>query len=212
VGQVFQVESQSGARQFAVAVADGLLDITQVQADLLLADNPEAIARARPLTQSEFVSAPHVGSLIPTGDDAPPATTPALSRPTPGGGVCVSFADGARPPSVSLPASLAPATGEIRVSSPAADRTTLKTGIDWVAVAPGRGAVVEALAHPGAPTGLLAFVSDLGQYHAVPTHDALAMLGYAGVRPVRLPAAVVTLLPAGRALDPAAAGQAVPRS
>jgi hypothetical protein len=31
------------------------------------------------------------------------------------------------------------------------------------------------------------------------------MLGYADVRPWRLPAAVVALLPTGRALDPAAA-------
>ncbi len=96
VGEIFQVESQSGNRQFAVALADGLADITQVQADLVLADNPDVIARPRQLTQAEYVSTPHTGSLIPAGDDAPPATTPELSRPAAQGGVCASFADGAR--------------------------------------------------------------------------------------------------------------------
>ncbi len=213
IGEIFQVESQSGNRQFAVALADGLADITQIQADLLLADNPDVIARPRQLTQAGYVSAPHVGSLIAAGADAPPATTPELSRPAPQGGVCASFADGAAVAEVSLPVSLPAARGEIRTAAPAArNGAAIPVGVDWVSVAPGRAAIVEAVAHPTAPAGLLVFVSDLGNYHAVPTHDALAWLGYAEVRPVRVPAAVVNLLPSGPALDPAAANQQVPRS
>jgi len=39
----------------------------------------------------------------------------------------------------------------------------------------------------------------------VPNRDVLATLGYGGVRPVRMPASLVALLPSGRALDPDAA-------
>lgn len=228
IGEIFQVESQSGNRQFAVGLADGLADITQVQADLLLADNPDVIARPRQLTQADYASAPHAGSLILAGEDAPPATTPELSRPASQGGVCASFADGAAMVEVSLPVSLAPAVGEIRTAAPAAlddeARAAGAVRVDWVSVPPGRAAVVEAvsrsgasthpgaLSHPGAPAGLIAFVSDLGNYHAVPTRDVLDWLGYGGIRPVRVPASVVTLLPSGPALDPVAASQQLPRS
>ena len=77
--------------------------------------------------------------------------------------------------------------------------------MDWVAVPPGRGAVVESLASPTSPGGALAVVSDLGQRFPLASRETLVPLGYGQVRPVRLPAAVVALLPAGRALDPAAA-------
>ena len=212
VGEIFQVESQSGNRQFAVALADGLADITQVQADLVLADNPDVIARPRQLTQAEYVSTPHTDSLIPAGDDAPPATTPELARPATQGGVCASFADGAVVVEVTLPVSLAPAAGEIRtrVRAPV-DGAAVAVGVDWVSVSPGRAVIVEGLAHPGAPAGLIAFVSDLGNYHAVPSRDVLTWLGYGEVRPVRVPASVVTLLPSGPALDPVSASEQVPR-
>jgi hypothetical protein len=78
--------------------------------------------------------------------------------------------------------------------------------VDWIAVPPGRGVVVQSVASPTAAGGALAVVSDLGQRFAVPDAEVLGSLGYAGVTPLRLPAAVVALVPAGRALDPAAAG------
>ena len=81
----------------------------------------------------------------------------------------------------------------------------LTAPVDWVAVPPGRGALVEALAGPTATEGPLAVVSDLGQRFPLASREVLVPLGYASVRPVRLPAAVVALLPAGRTLDPAAA-------
>jgi hypothetical protein len=74
-----------------------------------------------------------------------------------------------------------------------------------VVVPPGRGAVVESLAAPGSPNGALALVTDQGVRYPVPSTEVLATLGYAGVRPQRLPAALVALIPAGPALDPAAA-------
>jgi hypothetical protein len=70
---------------------------------------------------------------------------------------------------------------------------------DRVVVEPGRGAVVSAV--PGA----LSVVSEMGIRYPVPGADVLAMLGYEGVSPVRIPSNVVTLLPAGPVLDPVTA-------
>ena len=53
-------------------------------------------------------------------------------------------------------------------------------------------------------------MTDQGVRYPVTSADVLPMLGYAGVRPTRLPAAVVALLPGGRALDPTAATAPAP--
>jgi hypothetical protein len=73
---------------------------------------------------------------------------------------------------------------------------------DYVFVEPGRGAVVQTAAGPGAPGGTLSVVTDLGRRYAVRGPDVLGMLGFGDVRPVRLPGGVVSLMPSGRALDP----------
>jgi hypothetical protein len=75
---------------------------------------------------------------------------------------------------------------------------------DRVVVGPGHGAVVSAQPSPGAP-GTLSVVSELGYRYPVPGEEVLAMLGYQGVVPVPMPSALVSLLPVGPALDPAAA-------
>jgi type VII secretion protein EccB len=210
VGQVFVVENQGGARQYAVAMPQGLADITQVQADLLLADpaNPSSGAQPARLSQSVYASTQRAPSLILSGEIAPPVTTPDLAHPAAQGAVCTSFADGSAEPEVGTIASLLTGSGQIPTTHGAVGNRDVGVAgptLDWVVVAPGRGAIVEALAGPGSPSGLLAIVSDLGVVHPVPSADVLAMLGYAGVRPQRLPASVVSLLPSGRVLDPAIA-------
>jgi hypothetical protein len=79
---------------------------------------------------------------------------------------------------------------------------------DDVYVPPGGGAVVEALPAPQADGGTLALVTDARMRYPVPGTDVLATLGYADVTPIRLPAEIVALLPAGRVLDPQAARMA----
>lgn len=210
VGEVFVVESLSGGRQFAVALSRGLAALTQVQADLLLGDPLTArlLGQTQPrrLDQGTYATLPKVGELPPGGELAPPAATPNLTAVAPAGAVCAEVQDGTGGPDLRV---------DVRV--PAAEETTVpakapgpRTGggtvrADRVLVAPGRGVVVAALASPQAPSGTLSIVTDLGVRHDVPRPDVLAMLGYAAVRPVRLPAALVALLPAGPALDPDAA-------
>ena len=200
VGEVVVVENQRGDRQHALVGADGLADITQVQADLLLADGSgDPPGR---MSQAEYAQAPRAPSLVPTGDAAPPATTPELAPRSAGDSVCTSFAEGGGPPTLALTAVPPRPGGELRTASGAFD---VPASVDWVAVPPGRGAVVEALAGPSAPGGALSVVTDLGVRFPVPARDVLTVLGYRDIAPSRLPAALVALLPSGRALDPAAA-------
>ena len=203
VGEVFVVQTASGARTFGVARPDGLSDITQVQADLLLADGANGPGgRATDMGQARYASAPRSASLVPSGTGAPPETTPDLARVDERSGLCAAYDDGATAPELTLATNPPRPPGEVRPGSAPGDLTG---PVDWVAVPPGRGALVESLAGPGAAGGALAVVSDLGQRFPLANRETLAPLGYADVRPIRMPAAVVALLPAGSALDATAA-------
>ena len=196
VGEVFVVSSSDGRRQFGVALAAGLAEVTQVQAGLLIADGSNGLG-GRPIEmgQAQFASAPRAASLAPTGEAAPPATTPDLVPLTGSAGVCADSSDGAwRRRSRSPPGSRT--ADEIRLVARAEDARA----VDSVVVPAGRGARVEALAGLGSPRGALSIVSDLGLRFPVASRQTLGLLGYGEVRPQRLPAALVALLPSGRAL------------
>jgi ESX secretion system ATPase EccB len=76
---------------------------------------------------------------------------------------------------------------------------------DRIVVPPGAGALVTNLAAPDASAGGLSLVPDLGMRYSLPSVELLPVLGYGGVEVVPLPAPVLALVPAGPALDPAAA-------
>jgi len=71
--------------------------------------------------------------------------------------------------------------------------------------------LVEAVAAPGATSGALSIVTDMGRRYAIgDPSTVLSALGYGGVVPVQIPAGVVSLIPAGAGLDAEAARQPVP--
>lgn len=187
IGEVFVVGSQSGRRQYAVALRDGLAGITQVQADLLLTDLDQV--EPTPLSQGRFAAIPQVDSLVPSGSVAPPAATPQLTVAREGA-LCAEIRDDR-------------GVAEVRIGGELPARPASQG--DAVVVEPGRAAVVEAVPAAGASGAHLAVVTDLGRRHEIVTADVLSTLGYGGVRPIRLPAGVVSLVPAGVALDPEAA-------
>jgi type VII secretion protein EccB len=193
VGDVVVTVSQGGVQEYGLVQPDGLAAITEVQADLLLA---EPGAQSVPLTPAQVVAAPAARSLVPTGDAAPPASVPALVDPGARGGLCASFVDAATPPRLALAPTRPAAPAEMKVTGAA---------VDWVAVPPGRGSIVDSRASATAPSGQLGVVSDLGLLFPVPSTAVLATLGFGGVAPHVLPSALVALLPRGNALDPAAA-------
>ncbi|WP_446220161.1 type VII secretion protein EccB [Micromonospora sp. IBHARD004] len=197
VGDVYLVRNSGGGRQYAVAERDGLAGITELQAGLLLARTGQG--EPKPITLGRFAALPKLPDRVPTGPTAPPPAPPRLAT-VDGGAVCARVGDdtgvrdvrvGATPPDLA-----------------AAARTPVGRGgvlADQVVVEPGRGAVVEAAAAPGASGGAVSVVTDLGRRYVLADGAVLGMLGYAGVRPVRLPASLVSLVPAGSPLNPAAA-------
>jgi type VII secretion protein EccB len=202
IGQVFVIKSQGGGEQYAVAMRGGLAGISLFQANLLLSD-PEttvAIGQDKPteLGQAKFAQIDKLPDAVPAGV-APPATSPRLADAD--GAVCavVRGDSGAAEVLTGVPAP--DVTDAVRTGSRTSEGTVLA---DYVVVEPGRGAVVEDVGAPGT-SGTLSIVTSLGRRYEVPKAEVLGILGYAGVRPVRLPTSVVTLLPAGRALDPEAA-------
>ncbi|MFJ6198117.1 type VII secretion protein EccB [Micromonospora sp. NPDC092111] len=197
VGDVYLVRNSSGGRQYAVAARDGLAGITELQAALLMARTGQG--EPEPITLGRFAALPKLPDLVPTGPTAPPPAPPRLAGAD-GGALCTRVGDDGAVRDVRVGTAVPDVTGAART----ADR---RGGVlaDHVLVEPGRGAVVESVAAPGAGGGAVSVVTDLGRRYVLADGDVLGMLGYRGVTPVRLPAGLVSLVPAGGTLDPAAA-------
>lgn len=199
IGEVFLVQRQGGGGQYVVAKRDGLANITELQANILLADFKQD--DPTPLSQADYAAAKKLQDLLPADEGAPPATTPKLAD-VEGGVVCATAPDDGGVREIRTGAQLP----DLTAVAPTTARTDRGSGLaDHVLVAPGRGVVVEAAAAPGATGGALSIVTDLGRRHPVTNADVLGMLGYGNVKPVRMPASLVSLIPEGAALDPEAA-------
>lgn len=205
IGQVFVVRTQGGEKQFAVALRNGLAPVTQVQVDILMADERTraVVGQSEPqeLKQSQFAAFPTEPPLGSAAGFPPLRSVPAVLDADAGALCGLVSTDGG--------------VGEIRIGATlpdlaAAAPTGSRSGrgsllADLVVVPPGHGAVVEAAPAPGAGGGAVSVVTDLGRRYAMSDPQVPAMLGYGGVRPLRLPSTLVSLIPAGPALDPAAA-------
>jgi type VII secretion protein EccB len=197
VGEVFVVESQGGGRQYAVATRTGLAVVTEVQANLLLTENGRDEPTA--MSQGDFANATKAASRVPKGDTAPPASIPDLTEPT-DGAICGRVADDRGVSELRVGAEVPNLDAAAQGRAEATDTASA----DHVIVEPGRGVVVEAASAPGAAGGAISVVTDLGRRHPLSSAEVLPMLGYGEVRPVRMPANLVALVPAGGALDPEA--------
>jgi hypothetical protein len=204
IGEVFVVESQGGRRQYAAARRDGLADITELQADLLLTDLGQD--EPTPLSQTRFAAVRKVGALVPTGPGAPPAAAPdlvAVER----GAVCGRIGDDSGAAQVQIGTTLPDLIG-----APHSAGRSGRGGVlaDHVLVRSGRAVVVEAVPAPGAAGGTVCVVTDRGLRHPVADREVLRLLGYADVAPVRLPASLVGLVPPAGPLDRRAALDPLP--
>ncbi|WP_408635491.1 type VII secretion protein EccB [Phytohabitans suffuscus] len=97
-------------------------------------------------------------------------------------------------------------TPALAAPTPTVCATVPSSGVRVGGSVPGTGVVVPpggaALVESG---DTLYLVTDRGRRHAMSDREVPALLGYGEVRPVRLPPAVVGLVPEGVRLDPAAA-------
>ncbi|MEV6812492.1 type VII secretion protein EccB [Micromonospora sp. NPDC051296] len=200
IGDVLLVSNSGGARQYAVVLRDGLAGITELQAGLLLARTGQR--EPEQLSLGRFAALPQLADLAPTGPGAPPTAPPRLATmdsPV----LCARVGDDAGAIELRLGVDLPDLTAAPRTAR-GPDGPALA---DHVLVEPGRAAVVESVAAPGATGGAISVVTDLGRRYVLADAGVSAMLGYGEVAPVRLPAGLVSLVPAGATLDPEAARQ-----
>ena len=210
IGTLYVVQTSSGQGQYYLLQRDRLIAISSLQYD---------VQRAAPVTRKAYPgSVPEAVALdptvvaqvaggmgTPTTDSALPATRPTFARPASSGdSVCAVFGGGEFRPRFTLAGSL-PAAGDAGVTTGRGPGGLPLA--DVVVVPPGQGAVVESMASSGQPagSGALSFVSDLGRRYQLASRDVLGVLGYDRPPVVRLPAELVSRLPAGHALDPEAA-------
>jgi type VII secretion protein EccB len=198
IGEVFLVERQGGGPQYAVAKRDGLYNITEVQANLLLTVDVVKQRDATRLSQGDYGALPKKGDLVPADDAAAPTTLPKMAT-TEGGVVCGDAPDDRGVQNIRVGADLSkiadppPTTAQSPQGGALADQVVLEAG---------RGVVVEAAAAPGATGGAISVITDQGRRHPVTNADVLGNLGYASAKRVRMPANLVSLVPQGPALDP----------
>jgi type VII secretion protein EccB len=198
VGDLVVVTTPGVGPKPYVALADGLAPVTQLQAGLLSSGG----ATVKQQTAAWFARQPRSAANLTRAADpaALPEQPPTLVRPPDEQrAACAVFADRGARPEILVDAG--------PVATPGSTVTGSRSGVsgvlaDLAVVTPGWGAVVEALPSPDAPSGTLLLVTDLGTAFPVPNRDVLGMLGYRDVQPLRLPSAVVALLPLGQALDP----------
>lgn len=208
VGQLYTTATPGGGHEYAVSLPDGVLDISQVQANLLLAD-PQAAGggqRAVEVNNGEYSALPRSGVknlASQPGVEPLPSAVPALVDIAESACVSVPNAAGQKA-EVRVDAG---APGGANVTDTPSSTATGTVLADRVAVPRGSGVLVEAASSPNAPrdSGALSVVTDAGTRYPIADRGLLPKLGYGGVTPVRMPAELVAMLPAGPALDPQAA-------
>ncbi|MDH6133262.1 type VII secretion protein EccB [Kitasatospora sp. MAA4] len=201
VGQLFQAP---GGAPYVLG-AGGLVPLTATQFGLLRGD---------PRTQQEAyggaATAPAaIGPADLAAHTAPggfagtlPAVPPALVAPGQGRAVCADLHVGAGAPATAVTVlDAAAAAGQPPAVQPGVPASC--TSADRIAVRPGGGALVRALSGAGAGTTDY-LVTDGGVKYPLPSAAVVKQLGYAGVAAVAVPEGLLTLLPSGPSLDPAA--------
>ena len=207
IGQILRIPgtTTNGPTQWGVVMADGVADITDVQALLMQTDpvgyrpqtmDPNQYGNLRRSTTSMVAAAAAAGF--------PPAPPVLLNRPQ--RGVCLTYTAGQD----SIGIRLDPTMPE----GAAVPSSTVPGGVlaDVVYVRRGRGALVVAAASPSAPagSGTVSIVTDTGRRYPLATRDLLGKLGYGGVTPRPLPAQLIALLPQGPSLDATKARESSP--
>ncbi|WP_194904671.1 type VII secretion protein EccB [Catenulispora rubra] len=202
IGDLLVAATAAGPQYYLVR-SDGLEPITALQKDILLAQlpgQPSAVGLA------DIADLPRSVAAGPGAEPTdPPQNPPALVTPAATDPVCALWRDAHSAPSLTI-ASL-PAGAEAAVPT---GPSAMGTGVaDRILVPSGHVAVVRALPSPDATAGAYYIVTDIGVRYLAPSDAVLKTLGYDATSAVDVPAQLLTLIPAGPALDPTAAVQPV---
>jgi hypothetical protein len=199
IGDVLITQTGSGPQHYLV-FDDGVAPITELQKDILAARSP---VQPEQVAAGDITALPRSSRLSqPSGDAAPPASPPKLTRPGGGEQICAVTSDAKVTPTLWAGGTV---PGLDRASPTGSASPELTTLADRVLVPSGRVATVRALAAPSADSGPYYVVTDLGIKFPVSSGRVLQALGYAPEQAVDVPASLVARIPSGPALDPEAA-------
>jgi type VII secretion protein EccB len=201
VGQVLAVHQAAGTQYFLVQRA-GIVPVTEFEA-LLLIGNPKLSSvypnGNGPVVVPENAIADATWQLLPAALGWPDAPVDPVTAA--GGSACVAAGpDGV--PWLGTRGSATAAAGAGASGQAASGGTAIR-------VPPGSGVVAEETNAAGGSTGAVWFVDDTGRRFAVAGAEALAALGFEAAARVKVPAGLLAALPAGPALDIAAAGRPI---
>ncbi len=210
IGQVFTTRAINNQAAWYVLQADGLSQITETQAALLYG----AEVNFQP-TGSTGPTEVSISAINQAPQSAKQVDSQGLPREIPksvglvsgaGATVCAWLDEPGKPLRITTGGELpAPAEG---TESDAGVGTGLTA--DHVTVPSGQAAIVAARPSPDSPPSAYYLVTDAGVKFPVPNEDTLAKLGYAGVKPVEVPSAILRLVPQGPALNVEDAGRPAP--
>jgi type VII secretion protein EccB len=194
-GNVLEVTTGSGKQDYVV-LDNGLVPLNPFQVLLLEAIHPD-------LKPVPVDAVPRSGQQPATGPDADlPSNVPQLQAVSANDLICASTTNAQASPTLSVGGSMSgldkalPTTGSSAAGAPLAER---------ILIPGGRVAVVRALGAPNDPTTNYFVITDIGMRYPVSTPAVLTMLGYASTQAVDVPVELVSRIPAGPTLDPAAA-------
>ncbi|MFF4014691.1 type VII secretion protein EccB [Streptomyces sp. NPDC001843] len=217
IGQVFQTRVPGSGTQYYLVRQEGLVPLTATGAALQLGA-PDTVkkaygggaATARQVQAGTLGG--HLAGVSDAGGSALPASPPDVTGVPDGSAVCASVRPGAATGSVvHVDVRMVPVSG----LASAAERTDTSSDtvpaclpVDAVAVAPGGGALVQALSAGGGDVGGSTYlVGDTGAKYRVPTDKDLGALGYSAGEIARVPALLLAMLPSGPDLDADAAAR-----
>ncbi|MEU4193252.1 type VII secretion protein EccB [Kribbella sp. NPDC026611] len=211
IGQLFMVHTAAGSVQYYLAAKDRPVPISPVQYDVQRAYAPMRAAYGGKEPRAIELGLLSVGQTeqpaLDTDSGQVPRDWPTFVAPRDGQGtVCAVFAPGPALPAITVDPRM-PARDPATTTT---HRGPLGTALaDRVLVPPGAAAVVEAMPTDRAAAGTISVVTDLGRAYPVAKPEVLTALGYQGVTPVRMPATLISRIPEGSGLSPAAAAQPV---
>ncbi|WP_433244212.1 type VII secretion protein EccB [Streptosporangium sp. CA-135522] len=207
VGRVFTVPPVTGGpAKWYVLLADGLADVSPLQATLLLADPDikQAYGNAEPLPK-QIAPATANGmkqSSTHLGVGDLPASMPKIISSAPTSPLCAVYSD------TEHGSTRATLTNGSTVPIPQPPKGWFNQDVaDRVTLSRGAGALVGVLPGNGRTEAMtpLYLIGDQGRRHAILSADVLPSLGYGPENVAPLPTQIVKLIPEGPALDPAAA-------
>lgn len=193
-GDVLRLEAAAGT-QYYLVLDDGLAPLTRLQQLVL-----DAVRPTEPVTVDASVigSAP-ASAEVPEPSEVP---VPSLASPGPSDLICATTTSESDAPVIATGARVAGLDRATPTQGTSPDGMPLANA---VLVPAGRVAVIRAVAAPGSTTGSYIVVTDLGVGYPVPDASVLPLLGYSPAQVTNVPASLASLIPAGPALDPAAA-------